>query len=146
MSGRNRRSAAPVPASAPVTPVTRFWRAGLLVLAGAVLLAFWPALSGGFVWDDRDNLLTDATHYRGVSAANLAWCLTAYHGGHYQPLTWLSFMLDHALWGAAPRGFHLTNVLLHALNALLFAMLAQALVLRTRAGGAAIEASIAGIV
>ncbi len=38
-----------------------------------------------------------------------------------RPLVNLSFVVDRALWGAGPFGFHLTNVLLHAANvALLF--------------------------
>jgi tetratricopeptide (TPR) repeat protein len=37
--------------------------------------------------------------------------------GHYHPLTWISFALDHALWGMDPAGYHLTNVVLHSANA-----------------------------
>ena len=116
------------------------WRAGLAVLVIAVFVAFWPALGNGFVWDDTENLVRN-THYQGVSGENLTWCLTAYHGGHYQPLTWLSFMLDHALWGERRLGYHLTNVLLHALNALLFAFLARGL-LQGDAFGALIAAGV----
>jgi tetratricopeptide (TPR) repeat protein len=39
--------------------------------------------------------------------------------GNWHPLTWLSLELDASLWGLDPRGFHLTNVLLHAANAAL---------------------------
>ncbi|NIR44544.1 MAG: hypothetical protein GWN99_09645 [Gemmatimonadetes bacterium] len=37
----------------------------------------------------------------------------------YRPLTLLSFALDWQIWGGAPFGFHLTNVLLHALASIL---------------------------
>jgi protein O-mannosyl-transferase len=40
--------------------------------------------------------------------------------GHWIPVTWLTFAVDHALWGMNPFGYHLTNVLLHAANAALF--------------------------
>jgi tetratricopeptide (TPR) repeat protein len=33
---------------------------------------------------------------------------------HYVPLTMLSLAVDHAFWGLDPRGYHLTNILLHA--------------------------------
>ncbi|MFH1723069.1 MAG: tetratricopeptide repeat protein [Elusimicrobiota bacterium] len=44
-------------------------------------------------------------------------------------MTWLSYALDHALWGMDPRGYHLTDVLLHAANAALFCVLARRLLM-----------------
>ncbi|HLY07795.1 MAG TPA: tetratricopeptide repeat protein, partial [Planctomycetota bacterium] len=41
------------------------------------------------------------------------------HFGHYMPLTWMSLGLDYVLWGMRPLGYHLTNVVLHAANAVL---------------------------
>ena len=87
------------------------------------VLAFLPALDAGFLaWDDDVNF-TQNPHYRGFSAEHLGWMFGGFHVGHYMPLTWLSAALDHALWGMDPRGYHLTNVLLHATGAL-FACLA----------------------
>ena len=45
---------------------------------------------------------------------------TTFLGGPYQPLTWLTFGLDYALWGMNAARYHLVNVLLHVLNAALF--------------------------
>lgn len=93
------------------------WVPVLVVVAGAVL-PFLGALSADFVnWDD-DLLLLDHDRYRGFSAAHLLWMFGETHAGHYQPLTWLSYALDHAIWGLDPFGFHLTNLVLHAANAL----------------------------
>ncbi len=93
--------------------------AGLaFALATAVIASFLPALGNEFVdWDDDLNL-TDNAAYRGFSPVHLRWMFTTMHGGHYQPLSWLTFALDHALWGMDPTGYHLTNVALHAANAL----------------------------
>jgi tetratricopeptide (TPR) repeat protein len=38
-------------------------------------------------------------------------------GGHYMPLTWMTLGLDYVLWGMRPGGYHLTNLVLHALAA-----------------------------
>jgi tetratricopeptide (TPR) repeat protein len=50
--------------------------------------------------------------------------LTTTHMSNFSPLSWLSYAADYALWGLNPVGYHLTNVLLHALNAVLFFFLA----------------------
>ena len=45
---------------------------------------------------------------------------TTFHMGHYQPLSWVTFGIDYLIWGMDPFGYHLTNLLLHAANAVLF--------------------------
>jgi tetratricopeptide (TPR) repeat protein len=45
--------------------------------------------------------------------------LTTTHLANNTPLAWLSYGLDYAVWGLDPVGYHLTNILLHALNAAL---------------------------
>ena len=42
---------------------------------------------------------------------------TTFHMGHYQPLTWLTLGIDYLIWGLNPLGYHLTNLLLHCINA-----------------------------
>jgi len=105
----------------------------LLPLAIAVVTAavFAPAVGHDFVaWDDDTNL-TANPHYRGFGLEHLRWMLTERRMTHWFPLTWLSFALDHSLWGMQPAGYHLTNVLLHAANAAL--VYAVGLVLLARA-------------
>ena len=99
------------------------------LLAMLVLLAFFPSLFSELVdWDDDKNLKYN-TFFRGFDDFRLAWMLTAHHEGHYQPLTWLSYACDHAIWGELPTGelvafgYHLTNILLHAINTILVFLL-----------------------
>jgi len=57
----------------------------------------------------------------------VAWALTNRVNGNWQPLTWLSHMLDAATFGSWAGGHHLVSALLHALNAaLVFWVLAAA--------------------
>ena len=42
----------------------------------------------------------------------------------YQPLTWLSYAIDHELFGGTASAFHATNVVLHALTAGVFCLAA----------------------
>ncbi|MCC6849766.1 MAG: tetratricopeptide repeat protein [Deltaproteobacteria bacterium] len=95
-----------------------------------VTASFAPTLANDFVdWDDDLNL-TGNQHYRGLSWTHLSWMLTTTRGGHWQPLTWLSFALDHAVWGMDARGYHLGNLLLHAANAVLVWLLLRRLLAR----------------
>jgi protein O-mannosyl-transferase len=90
-----------------------------ILIAIAVLVSFAPALWSGFVnWDDEQNFLNNH-HYRGLGLSNLRWMFTTTHAGPYQPLSWLTLGLDYTLWRMHPAGYHLTSLLLHALNAVL---------------------------
>src|SRR5439155_205378 len=126
-------------ASAPATKTARRAWGVVLLLALAVFACFLPALGSQFVlWDDDMNF-TDNPSYRGLSVAHLRWMFTTLYGGHYQPLTWVTLGLDYTLWGMNPTGYHLTNILLHAANAVLVYRLIVALV-----PGAGARAALAG--
>ena len=47
--------------------------------------------------------------------------------GHYWPLVYTTFWLEHKLWGFDPTGYHIVNVLLHLANTLLVWHLLQRL-------------------
>jgi hypothetical protein len=84
------------------------------IIVVVTLAVFAPVIGNGFVeWGDRGDLV-DNPHYRGLAPSNLRWMFTTIHRGHYQPLTWLSFAADEAVWGMRPAGYHLTSLLLHA--------------------------------
>jgi tetratricopeptide (TPR) repeat protein len=92
----------------------------LLVLA--TLAAYGGAGENGFVETHDDNeYVTHNPHVRaGLTADGVIWALTATAAANWHPLTWLSLMLDAQWNGANPRGYHWTNVILHAANAVLF--------------------------
>jgi protein O-mannosyl-transferase len=116
---------------ASVAPIALIIAATLVALAS--FSAFLPALSNQFVnWDDYETLL-DNSRYRGLAWSHLRWMFTTFYMGHYQPLSWLSFALDYLVWGTDPVGYHLTNLILHALNAALFFFLARLLLVRALA-------------
>ena len=83
---------------------------------------FRPALLHDFVWDDSLAIVAN-TNIRGFTAENLLWAATTRFAGHYQPLSWLTLMMDYEIWGMQAYGFHLSNIIIHALNAVLLFML-----------------------
>jgi len=88
--------------------------AALLVL---VLLAYLPALGAGFIWDDDDHVTENPT-LRTVDGLRRIW-LEIGAVPQYYPVVHTTFWIEYRLWGLAPLGYHLTNVLLHALSAIL---------------------------
>ena len=106
----------------PPTPATAgyiCWFVPGLIFA-LTIVVFLPTLQNGFInFDDPDNLLNNP-NYKGLGWSNLSWMFTAFHLGHYHPLTWLTFAFDYTLWGMNPTGYHLTSMLIHAVNAVLF--------------------------
>ncbi|MFI5360818.1 MAG: tetratricopeptide repeat protein [Elusimicrobiota bacterium] len=135
MSRRPPPSASGEPASAGAA------RAAFLCLT--TLAAFWPSLRNGFVnWDDGANLVENF-NYRGLGWTQLRWMWTTFHMGHYQPLSWMSLGLDYLAWGMNPFGYHLSSLLLHCANAVLFYFVAVRL-LRGAAAGAPGERGAAG--
>jgi Flp pilus assembly protein TadD len=99
----------------------------VFLLTGAV---FAPALLNGFVdWDDNVNFLANP-HYRGLGATQVRWMFTSAVSGHWIPVTWLTLGADYVVWGMNPFGYHLTNLLLHAANAVLLLVLAGRLLAR----------------
>ena len=84
-----------------------------------VAVSYYPAVLGSFVWDDR--AFTEAAPVREPSGLWQIWFSPSeiQGEGHYWPLTYTTFWLDHRLWGFAPAGFHVVNVLLHVANVVL---------------------------
>jgi hypothetical protein len=141
-SGRGPEVGAPAPTEATAS-VAAPAAISCLLFAVAFLL-YLPSLEAGFAQlDDEPNLLTNE-RFRGFTWQNLAWMFGESHVGHYHPLTWLSFAVDHQLWGMSPWGYHLTNNLLHAAGTVVVFLVALALLQRGPSRGARRDTVVAG--
>ena len=87
-----------------------------------VLLLFLPALDFGFVWDDS-LFVTDLSPYRDPSQW-LEAMSQPLSPNYFRPVGVFTFLVELRLWGANSSLFHLTSILLHAINTLLVAILA----------------------
>jgi hypothetical protein len=86
-------------------------------LALATILVFAPAVGADFVnFDDPDYVTRNPHVQGGISWQNLRWALTNTEAANWHPLTWLSLQVDAAIYASRPWGYHLVNVLLHALS------------------------------
>ena len=91
-----------------------------LLVIGLTLVAYLPALHNGFIWDDDAWLMKNQTLY-GWSGLHELW-FNPLALQQYYPITGSVFWMEYQLWRFDPFGYHAVNVLLHALNAVLFAL------------------------
>ena len=96
-------------------------------LVVSTLLVFWQVHNFNFVnFDDGVYVYDNPQVLSGLSADSFVWALTTDLNGYWQPLTWLSLIINTQFLGSDPGGFHLVNVFLHIVNALLlFALLSK---------------------
>jgi tetratricopeptide (TPR) repeat protein len=93
-----------------------------------VVLAHLPAVRAGWVWDD-DAYVTENLSLRSVEGLRRIWLapMSPVVVQQYYPLTLSALWLEYHAWGVDPRGYHVVNVLLHALSAVLLWRLLVAL-------------------
>lgn len=92
----------------------------LIIVLG--FAAYGNSLNNGFIWDD-DILVENNEHIK--SWSYLAQVFTKDLGAgtgneftSYRPIQTATYMMDYSLWKLNPRGFHLTNIVLHIAAAL----------------------------
>ena len=90
-----------------------------VALAVLVVVSYLPALQGDFVWDDVIFAEEPVLHSPGALRSIWFSPTDIKNEGHYWPLVYSSFWLEHKLWGLHPAGYHAVNIFLHLLNCLL---------------------------
>ncbi|MCK4738442.1 MAG: tetratricopeptide repeat protein [Deltaproteobacteria bacterium] len=82
-------------------------------------LLYLPSLSCDFVnWDD-EHYVYGNPHLHLPLIDYIKWTLTSEVVSNWHPLTMIPYGIDYKLWGLNPTGYHLTNIILHAINTLL---------------------------
>jgi protein O-mannosyl-transferase len=94
------------------------WRRGWLfaALLGAVLLAYQPAWRGTPVWDDDAHITR--LELRSADGLKRIW-LEPGATQQYYPVLHSAFWVEHRIWGDAPLGYHLANIVFHSIAAVL---------------------------
>jgi len=116
-------ASAPIPVSASMFPaVTGGWQSLLPVaalLAVVIAAVFYPCLVAGYInWDDLA-IVRDNPNVSSFSLHSLNNIFSSYNVGHYQPLTTLSFLAEHVIFGGGAKVSHALNIAFHILNSFL---------------------------
>jgi tetratricopeptide (TPR) repeat protein len=94
----------------------RDWFAAAILVVLTVIVYLPAIVHGGFIWDDNA-LLTDNATIKDNSGLYTIWFTTKLVD--YVPLTSTTFWIEWRLWHLNAMGYHVTNVLFHALSAVL---------------------------
>jgi len=90
-------------------------RTAALIVVVCTVVAYLNSLGGRFVMDDRCEIADNPA----IRSLVPPW--RAMLGGRNmpaRPLPYLSFAVDHAVWGPGPFGYHVTNLVIHTCAAL----------------------------
>ena len=105
-----------------------------------IFCAYAPSLANSFIWDDLlvvvhcdfikslQNLpLVFTQQYLTDPATMTDMAKGGYGSGEisYRPVVTISYFIDYFFWKLNPFGYHLTNLILHALNGIIFYFLAR---------------------
>jgi tetratricopeptide (TPR) repeat protein len=115
--------------------------AALALLIIAVFFVYWPGLNGGYVFDDLPNIV-DNTQLHVTTLLWPDWITAIFSSPSsnlQRPLAMLTFAINHYFTGLDPRPMKLTNIFIHAANALLVFGLARALLRSWATADPAIE-------
>ncbi len=93
----------------------------LAAIALAAILVYANSFNGEFLWDDRflvqENLfIRDWGHVERIFTSDIGAGAGSRYSA-YRPLQILSYALDFSLYELDPRGFHVTNTLIHLFTA-----------------------------
>ncbi|MCP5143825.1 MAG: hypothetical protein H6978_03275 [Gammaproteobacteria bacterium] len=87
----------------------------------AAVIVFLPGMSGGFIYDDYTNILSnDFVRIDSLNPENLAAAATSGRAGPSgRPISMLSFAVNHAFAGSKPMAYKITNLVIHGINTML---------------------------
>src|SRR4051812_27170349 len=104
------------PAAAVESP--DYWIYGCLALLTVVV--FVAVGHYDFIRLDDSDYVSHNPHIAGgLTWSSFVWAWTTGYAANWHPLTWISHMLDIEIFGLAPGGHHIVNLLIHIANTLL---------------------------
>ena len=102
--------------------LTRQVAIGIGILA-ATFACYLPATQCDYIWDDDDYVIENST-LRSTEGLKQIWSQVGATPQYY-PMVHTTYWIEYQLWGLHPTGYHVVNILLHGINAILIWKLLQ---------------------
>ena len=91
-----------------------------IVLVLITLTVYWQVNQFDFINFDDNIYVTENSHIQsGLTLQGFLWAFGSKYFGLWNPLVWISFMLNHQIYGMNAGGYHVTNLILHIMSTLL---------------------------
>lgn len=119
------------PAS-PISPAARWFWPALFALVIVVAAVTQGVLGHQLLGYDDDTYVLKNPLIHPLNLQTIGRMFARTYFRSYTPVAHLSHAVDFGVWGANPFGHHLTNYVLHLLNAAMVFLLAGGLILRVR--------------
>ena len=103
----------PAPAGSPARHQSLWWGAAAILVI--VTVAYVPAIRSDYIWDD-DSYVTENPTLQTLDGLGRIWFEIGATPQYY-PLVFTTFWIEYRFWQLEPLGYHLVNVLLHGLSA-----------------------------
>lgn len=92
----------------------------IILLIFLNIIVFGQTATFDFVeFDDHTYLINNPHFQGGLTLENIEWSFKTGYFANWHPVIWLSLFLDNQLYGMDARGYHVTNVVVATLVALL---------------------------
>jgi hypothetical protein len=99
-----------------------YWATAIVVLT---LFAYSPVMEAGYIWDDDDYITQNQT-LRSLEGLQKIWTERGAVPQYY-PMVHTTYWIEYHLWGLNPKGYHVVNIILHGLNAILVGLILRQL-------------------
>lgn len=105
--------------SSPFFPTFREAAFTAIAFFAVTFAVYGPSLGSSFVALDDPFLIYNNLAIRAINPTTLKHIFTTYDPELYIPFTFLSFQINYLIGGLSPFSYHLINLILHTLNALM---------------------------
>jgi tetratricopeptide (TPR) repeat protein len=101
----------------------KYYLYSYLLTALVSFAVYYNSVNNSFVFDDESVVLGDKSLSEISNIPKYFIASEGFHkviGRYYRPVVSTTYNIDFAIWGLNPFGFHLTNVIIHVINSVLF--------------------------
>ena len=85
---------------------------------------YWQTLSHDFInFDDPQFVYTNPYIQHGITLETIKWALTTSYFSTWQPVTYITYMIDYSIGGLDPYIYHLSNLVYHIISIILLYLL-----------------------
>jgi len=91
----------------------------LIIIAG-IFICYHSVINAPFLWDDEVMVVGNASIKENLNLQKIfssgAFGGAIEESSYYRPIQIFTYSLDYKLWGLNPKGFHVSNIILHILG------------------------------